>query len=165
MAILKEPKHRRQYFMICINVRQQQNGASRSPIDFWLFRGCLGSHASIGYILDRYVWWKKNVELKNVYNFDTHTYYKFFPSSEQTDQRTRKRLTNGPNHVEVREYWDKSASQYSQVILVLHWCCLIVYHFSLQTLVLCSSVMMLGQQQKQAAHYIASQAASMVDAA
>ena len=47
---------------------------------------------------------EKNVELKNVYNFDTHTYYKFFPSSEQTDQRTRKRLTNRPNHVEVREY-------------------------------------------------------------
>ena len=147
MAILKEPKHRRQYFMICINVRQQQNGASRSPIDFWLFRGCLGSHASIGYILGRYVWWKKNVELKSVYNFDT--YYiitSFFP--EQTDQRTRKRLLTGPNHVWVRKYWDKSVSQYS---LILHWCCLIVYHFSLQTLV-CSSVMMLGQQQKQAAH-------------
>ena len=148
MAILKEPKHRRQYFMICINVRQQQNGASRSPIDFWLFRGCLGSHASIGYILGRYVWWKKNVKLKSVYNFDTcYIITSFFP--EQTDQRTRKRLTNGPNHVEVREYWDKSTSQYS--LILLHWCCLIVYHFSLQTLV-CSSVMMLGQQQKQAAH-------------
>ena len=34
MAILKEPKPKMQYFMICINVRQQQNGASRSPIDF-----------------------------------------------------------------------------------------------------------------------------------
>ena len=134
------------------------------PLIFDYFGVVLVVMLALG-ILDRYVWWKKNVELKSVYNFDTHTYYKFFPSSEQTDQRTRKRLTNGPNHVEVREYWDKSASQYSQVILH-HWCCLIVYyHFSLQTLVLCSSVMMLGQQQKQAAHYIASQAASMVDAA